>query len=274
MILMSVRLPSSANPALLLWARNEAGYTLAAAARRIRLSESKLSAWERGESKPTIRQAERLAKLYDRPVAILSMDSPPNLPPLAADYRRLPGVRPGEESPELRRAFRRLIRRRRLALSLDAGLGERIPALPLQAKLSEDTEEVGGRFRTAIGISHEDQVRWVNEFMAYRVWRSAVERLGVLVCQMQGVDLETIRGASIVHFPLPVIGINSKELGLSKPFTLLHELVHIALAASEEERPALEEHRDEKNWLEVERFCEAVAGQFSCRWGQLKPTLM
>jgi Zn-dependent peptidase ImmA (M78 family) len=58
---------------------------------------------------------------------------------------------------------------------------------------------------------------------------------------------------------LPVIGINSKELPLAKPFTLLHELAHLALAASREERPALAEVGPEADWLKIERFCETVA---------------
>lgn len=79
---------------------------------------------------------------------------------------------------------------------------------------------------------------FVREFAAYRVWRIAVERLGVLVCQMPGKGLGDVRGTAIVHFPLPVVGISSKELSLRKPFTLLHEVVHLALAA-DEEKPAL-----------------------------------
>jgi hypothetical protein len=55
---------------------------------------------------------------------------------------------------------------------------------------------------------------------------------------MPGKGLGDVRGTAIVHFPLPVVGISSKELSLRKPFTLLHEVVHLALAA-DEEKPAL-----------------------------------
>jgi Zn-dependent peptidase ImmA (M78 family) len=79
------------------------------------------------------------------------------------------------------------------------------------------------------------------------------------VCQFPGKGLEDARGTSIVHFPLPVVGISSKELPLSKPFTLLHEVVHLALAAEREVSPALEESRPESDWLKVERFCETAA---------------
>src|SRR5207247_1186521 len=64
----------------------------------------------------------------------------------------------------------------------------------------------------------------------------------------------------IFDFPSPVIGVNSKEIPASKPFTLLHELVHVALANAQEERPALHERRPAADWARVERFAEEVAG--------------
>lgn len=247
------------NGPMLEWARVEAGYALEQVAEKLRQSVEKLRAWETGAAQPTLPQAERLAKLYERPLAIFSLPAPPQIPPLATEYRRLPGVRPGSESPELRLAVRRLVHRRRLALHLYADLGDDPPEFPLRANLREDIEEVGARLRSALGIALEDQFGWASEFVAYRNWRVAVERLGVLVCQMPGKGLGDVRGTAILHFPLPVVGISSKELPLRKPFTLLHEVVHLALAAADEEKPALQELRDEPGWLEVERFCEGAA---------------
>jgi len=43
-------------------------------------------------------------------------------PPLAAEYRRLPGVRPGVESPEFRLALRVMSQRREVALELSEEL--------------------------------------------------------------------------------------------------------------------------------------------------------
>jgi Zn-dependent peptidase ImmA (M78 family)/transcriptional regulator with XRE-family HTH domain len=248
------------NPPLLVWAREEAGYSLEGAAERSGLSVEKLRAWETGQAQPTLRQAERLAAVYERPFSLFSLPAPPALAPQAAGYRKLPGVRPGAEPPALRLAVRRLVQRRRLALHLYAELGDEPPDYPLRARLAEDPEAVGGRLREALEVPVAVQLEWPSEFAAFRAWRAAVERLGVLVCQMPGRDLGQVRGTSIVHFPLPVVGISSTELPLSKPFTLFHEVVHLALAACSEERPAREETRDEPGWMEVERFCEAAAG--------------
>lgn len=257
---MAASVPAFVNPSLLIWAREEAGFAPADVPRRLKqIALAKLQAWEEGKAQPSLRQAEALAKLYDRPLSVLALPARPQLPPLPAEYRRLPGVKPGAESPELRKSVRRLVQRRRVGLHLYAELGDEPVDFPLRAHLREDPELVGQRLREALGISLETQCGWPSEFAAYRVWRDAVERLGVLVCQFPGKGLGDIRGTSILHFPLPVAGISSKELPLSKPFTLMHEVVHLALSASDEEKPAGEEGRTDADWLKVERFCEAAA---------------
>jgi Zn-dependent peptidase ImmA (M78 family)/DNA-binding XRE family transcriptional regulator len=256
---VAASVPAFVNRSLLEWAREEAGYAPADAARKVNVALEKLLAWEDGTAQPTLRQAEALAKLYERPLSVFALPAPPQLAPLSTEYRRLPGVIPGEESPELRRAVRRLVQRRRIALHLYAEMGDEPVEFPLRAKLHEDPENVGLRIRATLGISLESQLAWPSEFAAYRAWRDAVERLGVLVCQFPGKGVGDIRGTSIVHFPLPVAGVSSKEIPLSKPFTLLHESVHLALAASREEQPALTEKRTDADWLQVERFCESAA---------------
>lgn len=243
---------------LLEWAREEAGYAPEEAAENAGVPLEKLCAWEAGAKQPSLRQAEKLAKLYDRSLSVLSLPKPPVLPPLATEYRRLPGVKPGAESPALRRAVRRLVQRRRVAMHLLAELGEEAPAFGLALHLNDNIEEAGARLREVLGISIETQLAWASEFVAFRAWRAAVEELGTLVCQFSGKDTGEVRGFGILHFPLPVIGVSSKEIPLAKPFTLLHELVHLALAASHEEQSAMTEDRRKDDWLQVERFCESV----------------
>src|SRR5438445_10764685 len=120
---MAARIPALVNPPLLVWAREEAGYSLEKAAERTGFSVEKLRAWETSEAKPTLRQAERLAQFYHRPYSVFCLSAPPATRPLAAEYRRLPGVQPGKESPELRLALRQMIYRRTVALRLRAELG-------------------------------------------------------------------------------------------------------------------------------------------------------
>lgn len=230
------------------------------AAKRVGVSADRLLAWERGEAKPTVHQAQTLAKLYHRALSIFFLPEKPALPPLAAEYRRLPGIEPGAESPELRLAIRVMSQRRETAIALSEELGHPIPEFTLAAHLNESPQAVGGRLRSALGVTAQEQLDWRDEWQAWRRWREAVENLGVLVFQFPKVSLQQVRGVTLPQFPLPVIGINSKETSAAaRAFTLLHELTHLALALGREEDVALRERRPDPDWQQVERFAEEVA---------------
>ncbi len=249
--------PALVNPTLLTWARQESGYPPEPVAKRLNVKPERLLAWEHGELKPTVRQAQELAKFYRRPFGVFFLPQPPALPPLAAEYRRLPGIQPGDESPEFRLALRVMLHRREVALELSEELGTPVEDFRLSAHLSESTTVVGERLREALGITADEQLAWTSDWQAWRRWREAVEASGVLVFQFPKVGVAQARGIALFKFPLPAIGINSKESSPgARSFTLLHELTHLALAVGNEERPALGETRDEAGWLRVERFAE------------------
>lgn len=257
---MARSIPALVNPQMLVWARKEAGYSINRAAERVHIPEDKLAAWESGDSRPTVPQAEKLAKLYARAFSVFYLSKPPESSPLAGEYRRLSGVTPGEESPELRVALRQMIYRRKIALELLDEFGKNPDLFSLNAHLTENPEIVGEKLRKQLGITLKEQHEWPNEFHAWPACRAAVENLGVLVFQFYKVDLTEVRGVSLFDFPLPVIGINNKEIPASKPFSLLHELVHIMLASAQEEKPAISDDRSAGEWAHVERFAEAIAG--------------
>ena len=256
---MPLALPVPINPSVLEWARKESGYPVDRVADRLHVKPERIEAWERGDRPPTLRQVQELARLFHRPLNVFFLPSPPQVPPLAAEYRRLPGVTPGQEAPELRLAVRQMINRRETALSLMEELGEPVTNFALQAHLNEEAEAVGDRLRAALGISLQVQAEWRDEWQAWREWRAAVEQLGALVFQFPKVGLNDARGLSLLRFPLPVVGVNSKEVPEARSYTLLHEVIHLMLAAGHEESPALREQRSEEEWEKVERFAESAA---------------
>ncbi len=258
---MGASIPANVTPAVLEWARREAGYEdPQPVAKRLGVRPERLLAWERGESKPTLRQAQTLARIYHRALAVFFLPEKPSSPPLAAQYRRLPGIQPGKESPELRVAIRVMCQRREAAIQLSEELGYSLPEFREVARLSESPLDVGRRLRSALRVSEQEQQQWQNEWQAWRRWREAVENIGVFVFQFPKVDLQEARGITLPSFPAPVIGINSKETSAgARSFTLMHELVHLALARGDEEDVALRERRSEADWQQVERFAEEVA---------------
>jgi Zn-dependent peptidase ImmA (M78 family)/transcriptional regulator with XRE-family HTH domain len=247
------------NPSLLVWAREESGYPIDRVAKRLHVKEERVAAWEKGELRPTLRQAEELARFFHRPLSVFFMPRPPQLPPLAAEYRRLSGVEPGHESPELRLALRQMVTRRENALNLMGELGDRIAEFTMRASLRESPAEVGQRLRQATGIAIETQLGWRDEWQAWREWRASIERMGVLVFQFPKVSVTEARGLALLRTPLPAVGINGKELPEVKIYTLLHEVVHLMLAVGNEEAPAIRERRPVDEWNKVERFAEMAA---------------
>ena len=257
---MAASIPALVNPDLLVWAREQSGYTPGPVAKRLNVKPERLLAWEKGEVKPTVRQARELARLYHRPFGIFFLPQPPSLPPLAAEYRRLSGVTPGVESPELRLALRTMSYRRDVLLELFEEMDQGFTEFKAQAHLREAPAEAGRRLRELLGVTLQEQLEWKDEWQAWRRWREAVESVGVLVFQFPKVPLDQARGLSLLKFPMPAIGINSKETAPgARIFTLVHEFTHIGLAAGHEERAALEETRDDSEWSNVEQFAEEVA---------------
>lgn len=252
--------PVQPNPSVLLWARKESGYPLERVAKRLGVKVERVEAWEAGERVPTLRQLQNLARFYHRPLGLFFRAKPPALPPLAAEYRRLPGVNPGGESPELRLAIRQMSNRRETMQELLEELGEAVPRFDLQAHISEGPEQVGARLRSALGVDLETQYAWGSPWQAWAHWRRAVEGMGVLVFQFPSVALEEARGLSLLRDPLPVAAVNSKEaVPETRSFTLVHEVVHLMLANGQEEQVAAREQRQGEDWLEVERFAEQAS---------------
>jgi Zn-dependent peptidase ImmA (M78 family) len=206
-----------------------------------------------------LRQIENLARFFHRPLSVFFLPQPPQLPPLAAEYRRLPNVVPGHESPELRLSLRQMLARRENAINLMGELGETVPEFALAARLDESPVEVGARLREALNVALDEQLAWPNEWRAWATWRAAIENLGILVFQFGKVALSEVRGIALLRTPMSVVGINSKEIPEARCFTALHEVVHLMLAAGHQEEPAIRENRSGEAWSNVERFAEIAA---------------
>ena len=163
-----------------------------------------------------------------------------------------------------------MLARRENALNLMGELGETIPLFPLSAKLNESPAAVGARLRTALRVTSEEQLSWPSEWRAWAAWHTAVENMGVLVFQFSKVAISEVRGLALLRTPLPVVGINNKEIPEVRSFTVLHEVVHLMLAAGHEEEPAISEDRSNDEWDGLERFAEIAASHALVSEGALR----
>jgi len=222
--------PAYIQPALLIWARQSAGLlNLEEVARKTEFPLESLVAWESGKERPSISQLRKLGDVYKRPLAVFFLPEPPAGFDAQREFRRLAGVTPQSESPELRLALRTALYRREVAKEIYERLGDPLPSSIAAAHPTEDAEAVGIRVRQLLGITWETQLGWGDAYAALRGWRAAIENLGVLVFQTGDVELREMRGTSIPHGPIPVILLNNADAPHGRIFTLLHEFTHILL---------------------------------------------
>jgi len=254
---VTTRIKANINPEILAWARQTAGYGVEEASRKIGVTPAKLTAWETGDEKPTLRQLRLAAKVYKRPSALFFGSTAPSEPPTLPDFRLLPDTEL-KYTPSLLYEIRRAYQRRAVALELSAQLGEAPPEFPLKVDMSESPEDIASRVRDALGIALPVQLSWRDHYTALRSWISAVERLGVLVFHVGDVNVSHMRGFSISDRPFPVIAINAKDSPRGRIFTLLHELVHIALHRGGICNVIESEFGTEDS---IEVYCNRVAGE-------------
>lgn len=251
-------IPAFVNPALLIWARERVGLSLDGAAERAGFEAERLRRWEQGEERPSIPQLRTLGDVYKRPLAVFFLSAPPTDFDPQREFRRLPGVTPQSETPELRMALRAALFRREVARDLYERMQEPIPEMAAAVHPNENEEVVGDRIRTLLTISWDAQVEWPSAYAALDAWRTAVERVGVLVFQTGDVDKSEMRGTSIPHGPLPVILLNSNDAPHGRLFTLVHELVHILLTNGGHRTSPMEGQR-----LPEDQLLERVSNRFA-----------
>lgn len=256
---MTARVEALARPELLRWGRAAAGLEVEDAARKVGVKPERLATWEAGERRPTIGQLRRLANAYKRPIAVFYLPKVPPIPDPPKDFRRLPGQIAETESPSLRLEIRKATLRRKAALNLMALEGRQPPEFDFSLSHHAEPETAGQEVRSWIGVSLATQFQWKGPYDALNGWREAIERLGILVTQMEGVESEEASGFSLAGRPLPIIVANVKDFPRRRVFTFLHELVHILLRDGG--LCDLDDVTDrDPTRLAVERFCNAVAG--------------
>lgn len=249
------------NPKILTWARVALGLEPAQLAKKISVKEEKVKEWEAGTSLPSFPQLKKLSNVLRRPSAIFLLNEVPTDPSLPKDFRfiadRKKSSLPTRALEEIRVAQRRHDIAVELAEETGAIVEKNFPKE--QFTLRDEPEIVASNL-----VSHVTNVVGVDfqgiksEFEYYRIWKKAVEEMGVLVFQESLGDVSQVRGLSLQYEKWPIILINSKDSTRAKTFTLLHELCHLLLNQTgicNVEAP--EDRADPNN--DIEKFCNAFA---------------
>lgn len=216
-------------PALIRWARERAGFSIAEAAE----SFSRIEAWEAGASFPTYPQLEQLADKFKLPIAVFFFPEPPEVPPIRETFRTLPDA----EFTQIPRRIRFLQRK---AKALQINLAElcqgRNPAerlitrdfdLPADIAIADMARQV----RRYLRVSLEDQYAWENVDVALKSWRRAFLDVGIFVFK-DAFKVDDYSGFCLYDDVFPIIYVNNSSAKTRQIFTLFHELAHLLFHTS------------------------------------------
>jgi len=256
---VAARLFANIRNTLLVWARESAGLSPEVAAKRIGVPVERLTAWERGDERPSVPQLRKAAATYKRSLAVFFLAEPPKSPPLIHDFRRLEQGHTAARSPELLIELRRARRRREIAVEIAQDIDERIEDIPLQGTLRDDTERLAARAREWLGVTVAQQSAWKGDYGVLNGWLALLESKHILVFQTGDVPLTEMRGCSISEYPMPAIVLNATDAPRGRAFTLGHELVHLLLRNGGLCDPGRVSETGRTENEQVEIFCNAVA---------------
>ena len=253
------------NPKVLIWAREQAGFSQEEIAAHLKKELQIIHEWEKGFSSPSFPQLEKLAKKYKRPTALFFFSEIPKEKSIKDSFRTLPEKKIIFIQPHLRFLIRKAkaMRINLLELNNNRNPAENFLLDDLTAgKKSINT--VAAELRNYLGIGLETQKQFRNPDTAFKKWRHALEKHGVFVFKDAFKD-DGFSGFCLYDKVFPIIWVNNSMSHSRQIFTLFHELAHLLFNRSD-----IEMSSSDEDYLEnlssadkrIEMFCNAFAGKF------------
>lgn len=254
---MSKSVAAKIQPTLLIWARETAGYSIDAAAKKIHVSAEKLIACESGEQNLTFKQLQDAANVYKRPLALFFLPEAPALEARVQDFRLDREVADQPMAPAIHIEIRRARQHRDEAMELARELESDLPSFSITATMQERPDAVAQRLSELLKLDDQKIASWKNQDDALKGRKAAAEAVGVLVFEASRIPTEQMRGVALPFDQLPVVILNGADSAAGRSFTLMHELTHLLLrqggvcdlAPTEDSSPN----------ARIEQFCNAVA---------------
>lgn len=245
------------NPAIIKWARERSGYSLAEAAAVVKKDVAILTDWESGSSAPTYVQLEKLADKYKRPVAIFFFPEPPEEPDIAGNLAMRSSDTP-PLSPQMHILLRQAYARQISLMELSGGVNPAADPIFRSLRTTLDVSAIAfaRKTRAYLDVSVETQMGWHNTKEALERWQDIIEEKGIFVFKDAFRD-DTVDGFCLAHEEFPVIYLNNSRPAVRQIFSLFHELAHLLLGENGITR-GNRIHGGEK----VENFCNQFAAEF------------
>lgn len=249
-------------PNLLTWARERADKSQEDLVKRFK----KLSEWESGELKPTLKQLQDFAQAVHVPLGYLFLPEPPEEKLPIADFRTVSDTTRTTLSPNLLDTLYSMQRRQMWLREYLLEYEVEPLSFVGSARETDDSSAVGREMRRFLGINEG----WGEKI---RTWQDAVselrrriEHLGVMAVingvvgnnTNRNLDVEEFRGFALSDRFAPLIFVNGADAKSAQMFTLAHEFAHLWL--DEEGLSGFENLLPEGT--DTEKWCNQAAAEF------------
>lgn len=264
------------NSDILIWAREQAGFSLDEAARALGFSDSKratgvekLTALETGEKLPTRPQLLKMAATYRRPLTTFYLSQPPIVAERGEDFRQLPQPLAPRDKGLLDALLRDVRARQDMVRSILEDDDDIEPFRFVNSmRVGASVQDAAQTLRTFLDVEDEPQPSSNSASQMFAELRAKIEAQGVFVLLIgnlgshhTNISEKVFRGFAIADELAPFIVINDQDAQTARSFTLIHELVHLFVGstgvsgAPSTETPSTRIER-------TEQFCNDVASEF------------
>ena len=168
-------------PELVRWARERSGLDMAALGHRF----PHIDAWERGETRPTLKQLEGFAKATHTPVGYLFLQEPPVERMPIPDFRTVANERVGHPSPDLLDIVYICQQRQDWYRDFARSMGDEPLTFVGSVRVAGDVVRTATRIRRALGFDLDERRRMPTWTDALRRFIEQADALGVLVMVSQ-----------------------------------------------------------------------------------------
>jgi len=236
----------------------------------------KIGQWLSGESQPTLRQLEELAKATLTPFGFFFLQEPPEDRMPVPHFRTLRHEAPSKPSPDLLETVQTMQRRQDWMREFLIEEGQDPLPFVNSTGIDEEPSSIAQRVRHTVGFDDgwaAVQPTWTD---ALGLFREAVERAGVLVVVNSVVgnnthrklDPEEFRGFVLADEYAPLMFVNGADAKAAQMFTLAHELAHVFFGSS----AAFDLRQMLPADDPTEKACDRIAAEFLVPERELRQT--
>jgi len=218
------------------WALDRSGLSLA----DLEPKFPRLHQWISGQSQPTLRQLELLAKSTLTPLGFFFLKEPPEERLPVPYFRTLGDEASYGPSPDLLETIHTMQRRQAWLREFLVDQGQEMLPFIRSARADEPPALVGQRIRKSLGLDQGWASRHRTWTDALSLLRETMENKGILVV-INGIvgnnthrklDPDEFRGFVLVDEYAPLVFVNGADGKAAQMFTLAHELAHVFFGSS------------------------------------------